>query len=51
MQVHLMYQLTPIGVGTDDDVKETEDTNSIPSISVIASLSCVIAAAAILQRR
>lgn len=51
MQVHLMYQLTPIEVDTGDDVKETEDSNSIPSISIIASLSCVVAAAALLQRK
>ena len=53
MQVHLMYHFTPLDNGQnsgDEEVKETDDSNSLPSISIIISLSCIIAAAALFKR-
>ena len=53
MQVHLMYQFTPIKVDEESggDDGDDEESSSLPSISVIASLSCIIAAAALLRRK
>lgn len=48
MQVHLMYHFTPIETSQDtglEDTSEDSDSSSLPSISVVISLSCIIAAA------
>ena len=53
MQVHLMYHFTPLDNGQnsgDEEVKETDDSSSLPSISIIVSLTCIIAAAALFKR-
>lgn len=54
MQVHLMYHLIPIeiedgtGVG---EVEEEDDSSALPSISIIASLSCIVIAAALVRKK
>ena len=53
MQVHLMYHFTPMDNGQnsgDEEVKETDDSSSLPSISIIVSLSCIIVAAAMFKK-
>ena len=53
MQVHLMYHFTPLDNGQnsgDEEVKETDASSSLPSISIIVSLTCIIAAAALFKR-
>ena len=54
MQVHLMYHLIPIetGEGTGvDEVEENDDSSALPSISIIASLGCIVIAATLVKRK
>ena len=54
MQVHLMYHFTPVVIDEDtgaEEVEEKEDSDALPALTVIASLFCIIAAAALYQRK
>ena len=54
MQVHLMYHLIPIETDEDngvDDVEEKDDSSALPSISIIASLACIVVAAALVKKK
>ena len=51
MQVHLMYLFTPIPTEIESgDQGDENDSSSLPSISLIASISCILVAASILKR-
>ncbi len=54
MQVHLMYHLIPIETDEDngvDDVEEKDDSSALPSISIIASLACIVVAATLVKKK
>jgi hypothetical protein len=50
MQVHLMYLLTPITTDIEAGSPGEEDSSSLPSISLLASISCILIAACVLKR-
>lgn len=50
MQIHLMYLLTPITTDIEAGSPGEEDSSSLPSISLLASISCILIAACVLKR-